>query len=221
MSKTIAPKSDQLNGEDLMITGPRTVKITSVTENSSEQPISIHYEGENGRPFKPCKTMRALMTAVWGIKDARKSHETYPGRFLTLYYDPDVRYGKTVPGGVRISHMSGIDREQHVSLTEAQGRKRTYTVLPIVKTMERPPQPSPSPGFAEATIPATAPPPALQARITKVTDKLAEAADRAEVEAVESNSAKLITDLESAGFAESAESLKASIEAKKIQLEAV
>jgi hypothetical protein len=70
MSQFIAAKSDQLNADDLM-DAPRTITITKVTAapDAAEQPVSIHYEGGEGRPWKPCKTMRRIMVGVWG-KDA-------------------------------------------------------------------------------------------------------------------------------------------------------
>ncbi|WP_420003223.1 hypothetical protein [Arenibacterium sp. LLYu02] len=61
---TIAAKSDQMNAEDL-IGGPRTVFVTGVKVNTSEdQPVWIHFEGDNGKPYKPCKTMRRLLIRV-------------------------------------------------------------------------------------------------------------------------------------------------------------
>ena len=50
MAPTIIPKSDQTNADDL-ISGPITIKITGVDiRGGQEQPISIHYEGDNGKP---------------------------------------------------------------------------------------------------------------------------------------------------------------------------
>ncbi|QFP96667.1 hypothetical protein PP512_gp52 [Gordonia phage Denise] len=40
LSETIAPKSDQLNAEDLL-TGPRIVTVTEVRRGSAEQPVEI------------------------------------------------------------------------------------------------------------------------------------------------------------------------------------
>ncbi|NKW66186.1 hypothetical protein GS937_19615, partial [Rhodococcus hoagii] len=41
LTESIAPKSDQLNAEDLL-SGPRTVQIESVTKGSAEQPVNIN-----------------------------------------------------------------------------------------------------------------------------------------------------------------------------------
>ena len=60
LSQTIIPKSDQLNADDL-IAGPRTIRITAVSTGNAEQPVVINYEGDNGRPYKPSKSMRRIL----------------------------------------------------------------------------------------------------------------------------------------------------------------
>lgn len=66
LADTIIPKSDQLNADDL-ITGSLTVKVTAVKGSSEpQQPVSIHYEGDNGKPYKPCKSMRRVLVSAWG-----------------------------------------------------------------------------------------------------------------------------------------------------------
>lgn len=127
MAAFIEAKSDQLNADDLL-DSPRTIVVTGVSANpdSVEQPVSISYEGDNRKPFKPCKTMRRLIVAVWGA-DAK----TYVGRAMTLYRDPDVQFGGMQVGGIRISHMSHIDREQIVPLMVTRGRKKPFKVEPL------------------------------------------------------------------------------------------
>jgi hypothetical protein len=123
---TIAAKSDQLNAEDL-IGGPRTVRVTSVKVTASEdQPVWISFHGDDGKPFKPCKTVRRLLVRVWGDDSS-----LYAGREMTLYLDPEVKYGGMKVGGIRVSHVSHIDRPQKFFLTETRGKKREVTVRPI------------------------------------------------------------------------------------------
>jgi hypothetical protein len=128
MTSYIAAKSDQLNADDLM-DSPRTITITKVTAqaDSADQPVSIHYEGGEGRPFKPCKTVRRIMVALWG-KDASK----YVGRSMTLYRDPTVSFGGMQVGGIRVSHMSHIDSDKTVALLVTRGRKAPFKVKPLV-----------------------------------------------------------------------------------------
>lgn len=128
MSSYIVAKSDQLNADDL-IDGPRTVTVVKVTAapDAAEQPVSIHYAGGEGRPWKPCKTMRRILVGVWG-KDASK----YVGRSLTLYRDPTVAFGGMQVGGIRVSHMSDIAAEKTVALMVTRGRKAPFKILPLI-----------------------------------------------------------------------------------------
>lgn len=120
---TIIPKSDQLNAEQLL-GGPITITVSDVrVSDSGEQPVVVHYEGENGRPFKPCKTMRKVLIHAWGT-DGRK----WIGRSMTLYNDPSVKFGGDDVGGIRISHMSDIERDVKVSLTSTRGKKAKYEI---------------------------------------------------------------------------------------------
>lgn len=127
MARTIAPKSDQLNADDL-IAGPRTVTVTRVTGNdgNGEQPVNVFFDGDGGKPFRPCKSMRRVMVHVWG-RDASQ----YPGKSMTIYRDPKVQWGGMEVGGIRISHMSGIDKKQVMSLMMSKKARKPYEVLPL------------------------------------------------------------------------------------------
>ena len=140
MTKTAKAKTDQLNFDDLG-TKSITVKITGIKGNDAEdQPVSLNYEGDNGKPYKPCLSMRRVLINVWG-GDGQK----YVGKSLTLYGDPEVTFGKIKVGGIRISHMSDITSEKSVPLTATRARKMLFTVQPL-KVMAAPtaaPDPSP------------------------------------------------------------------------------
>lgn len=127
LTSTIEAKSDQLGADDLM-SGPRNIKITKVSADtgSSEQPIIVNFEGDNKKPWKPCKSMRRLLVAVWGANGAE-----YVGRSVTLYRDPTVKWGGLEVGGIRISHMSHIDKPVTIALTATRGNKKPVTVKPI------------------------------------------------------------------------------------------
>lgn len=128
LTNTIEAKSDQLGADDLM-SGPRNIKITKVSADtgSSEQPIIINFEGDNRKPWKPCKSMRRLLVAIWGANG-----NEYVGRSVTLYRDPTVKWGGMEVGGIRISHMSHIDKPVTIALTATRGNKRPTTVQPLV-----------------------------------------------------------------------------------------
>lgn len=129
LSKTIEPKSDQLNAEDFIGKEPRTITITKVSGNAdTQQPVSINFEGDNGKPYKPGKTCRRILVLIWGADGAK-----YVGRQLTLYRDPTVKFSGMDVGGIRISHASHIDSDMSMVLSASKSSKKTYTVKPITK----------------------------------------------------------------------------------------
>lgn len=125
MSRFIEAKSDQLNADDLIGTS-KTIKVTRVTGNDGDQPVSIFYEGDNGKPFKPCKTIRRVLMGVWG-----KYANEYVGKSMTLYRDDAVTFGGLATGGIRISHMSHIDKETVVVVMKSKGKKAGVKILPL------------------------------------------------------------------------------------------
>lgn len=125
MARFVEAKSDQLNADDL-IGAPRTITVTRVTGCDGDQPIAIHYEGDGGKPFKPCKTMRRVLLAVWGRNAAE-----YPGRSMTVYRDDSVTFGGLAVGGIRISHMSHLDKETVVVVMKSKGKKAGIKVQPL------------------------------------------------------------------------------------------
>lgn len=143
---TIVIKSDQLNGDDL-IAGGITITITRLSKKSADaqQPLSIHYDGDGGKPWKPCLTMRKLMLAVWGDN----IDDLYLGRKITLYRDPTVRWAGREEGGIRISHMSHIKTSQTHVLAETRGVKKPHTVRPLESDFSK--------EVAEVTVRAFAP----------------------------------------------------------------
>lgn len=139
LSTTIAPKSSQLNSDDL-ITGPITIRITKVSANPStpEQPISIFYEGDGGKPYLPCKGMRRVLVNTWGSDGSK-----FPGRAMTLYRDPTVKFGGFEVGGIRISHMTDIAKPVTMALTASKASRKPFTVQPLkVDGGETPPEAS-------------------------------------------------------------------------------
>jgi hypothetical protein len=131
LSTTIIPKSDQLNADDL-IAGPRTITIIAVEAGSTEQPVLIRYEGDNGRPYKPGKSMRRVLVAMWGSDGS-----AYVGRRLTLYCDKTVTFGPDTTGGIRISHASDIAEPIEIALTVKRGKRKPFRVEPMPATQAR------------------------------------------------------------------------------------
>jgi hypothetical protein len=86
LSKTIIPKSDQLNADDL-VSGAMTIKIRDIKAGADEQqPVNLYFEGDNNKPYKPCKSMRRLLVQIWGADGTK-----YIGRSMTLFRDDSVK----------------------------------------------------------------------------------------------------------------------------------
>jgi len=124
LSDTIIPNSTQLNADDL-IAGPITVTVEGVRRSSSpDQPIDIMISGH--RPFRPCKSMRRVLISVWGDKGSE-----WIGQSMTLYRDENVKYGGIAVGGIRISHVTGIDKRRDLMLTSTRSKREMFSVNPM------------------------------------------------------------------------------------------
>ena len=129
LSKTIIPKSDQLNADDL-IAGAKIIKIRDIKGGSDEaQPVNIYFHGDNNKPFKPCKSVRRILVQLWGADGLQ-----YIGRRLTIFRDDSVKWAGVEIGGIRISHASHIENATRVLVTTAKNKRTPMTieVLPMV-----------------------------------------------------------------------------------------
>ena len=125
LDKALSAKSDHVTADDLLGTSI-TAKITGVKINlKSDRKITVSYEGDDGKPFKPCVTMGRLMRALWGV-DSK-----WAGNSFTLYRDPSAPWGGAEVGGVRISHATGIDKPTKYVMAESKHKKKAITVLPL------------------------------------------------------------------------------------------
>ena len=122
ISHTIVSKSDQLNADQLL-GGPITITVSAIRIAEGGQPVVIQYHNDNGRPYKPCLSMRKILAFAWGT-DASQ----WVGRSITLYNDPEVMFGGKKVGGIRISHLSHIKGDITASITVTRGKKREMTI---------------------------------------------------------------------------------------------
>jgi hypothetical protein len=123
LRSTIVPKSDQLNAEQLL-SAPMILTVSEVRAGGGEdQPVSIFYEADRGRPYKPCKTMRKVLILAWGQDGSQ-----WVGKSMELYCEPSVKFGGEVVGGIRISRLSDIPKDIKVSLTATRGRKSMHEI---------------------------------------------------------------------------------------------
>lgn len=128
--RSIEPKSDQLNADDL-IAGPIDVQVVEAKKGDKDQPICIVLDGDL-RPYKPCKSMRRLLVALWGDTPA-----DWIGKRMRLYCDPGVQWAGVKVGGIRISHVSGIQSRTSIMLTVTRGKRTEYVVEPMPEAKPR------------------------------------------------------------------------------------
>jgi hypothetical protein len=131
IAETTAPRSDQQNYDDYL-GGSKTVTVTEVKAGTDEQPVEIHLLEFPGRPYKPSKSMRRVLIAAWGSDSS-----PWPNRRMTLYGDPTVRFGGSVTGGIKISHLSDLDKPVSVNLTVTRGRRAPHKVEPLPTIVHR------------------------------------------------------------------------------------
>ena len=135
ISESLAANSDQQNYDEYLA-GPKTVTVAEVRQGTAEQPVEVHLVEHPGKPFKPAKSVRRVLAAAWGT-DASQ----WTGRRLTIYGDPSVRYGGKEVGGLRVSHVSHIDKPITVALTVTRGKRAPFTVQPLPDAPAPPPIP--------------------------------------------------------------------------------
>lgn len=133
MTDSLKAKSDQLNALDL--TEPRTFTIEKVTVGSAEQPFDFHLTELPGRPFRPSKGMRRVIAKGWGPKNIG---DTYPGKRLTLFCEPSVKWAGAPVGGIRVSHMSDIGNGFEIPLAESRRDRSMYRVEPLPNLAPQP-----------------------------------------------------------------------------------
>jgi hypothetical protein len=125
LTESIAPRSDQLNADDL-ISGPVTVTISEVVAGSAEQPVDVRLVEFPGRAYRPSKSMRRVMVLAWGPEAS-----AYTGRRLKLYRNPEITFGKDKVGGIEISALSHLAKPLTVALTATRGRRKSFSVEPL------------------------------------------------------------------------------------------
>ena len=131
ITAALAPKSDQLDADDLRGAPPQIFTITDVHENGAElakeqdQPVNIRL-AEFPRVWRPSKGMLRVLADNWG-----KEVAAWVGRRVELYCEPDVYVGKEKRGGTRISRLSNISGSKTTLVNPRGGRNAYWTVKPL------------------------------------------------------------------------------------------
>jgi hypothetical protein len=124
ISTSIEARSDQINADDLL-GGPITYTVREVIAGKAESPFDFMLV-ETDRAYRPSKTMRRVIVAAWGPEASN-----YAGRRLTLYREPSIMFGGQRVGGIRVSHMSHIDKPIEVMAQVTRGKREKFTVQPL------------------------------------------------------------------------------------------
>lgn len=132
LTETIAPKSDQLNADDL-ISGPVTVTIKEVRKGNPEQPVDVILVEFPGRAYRPSKSMRRVMVTAWGAEAS-----AYAGHKLTLVRNPEITFGRDKVGGIEIAAMSHIEKPLTIALTATRGKRKNFTVAVLAAAAPAP-----------------------------------------------------------------------------------
>lgn len=134
--QTLEAKSDQLNATDIMgidlVIHIRDAQLTG----SKEQPLSVYFDGDNNRPWKPSKGMRRVLAAAWGAET-----ENLIGKYAMLHFDPTVKYAGKEVGGIRIKALSDIDKRGIVVVETINRQNRVQLKIEYLNT-ERPAYPA-------------------------------------------------------------------------------
>jgi hypothetical protein len=155
LTRALAPKSDQLNADDL-ITCNKIITITKVkVDLNSEQKTIVFYDGDNGKPWKPSLGMGRVLSIVMG-----GDPDVWTGQHVELYRDATVSFGKDKGcGGIRICAMSAIKTKTVMLITSSKGKKTSITIMPLalnnsqavtapVAVNSATPEPAPAPSAA-------------------------------------------------------------------------
>lgn len=127
ITAALAPNSDQLDAVELVTPRTFTIDTGSGLGTREGKAVAEIRLVDFPRVWRPSKGMLDVLAKCWGT-DAR----AWAGRRVTLYCDPEVTFGKEKPGGVRISHLSHIDKARDVTIRgRGAGKVLLWHVEPL------------------------------------------------------------------------------------------
>lgn len=149
LAETLIGESLELTADDL-IAGPKLLRITKIEiTDDPKRRVAIFYEGDEGKPYRPCLTMRRVLAGCFGA-----NADDYIGQTIEVYRDSEVVYGKQKVGGVRIRRAS-IEKTVTIMVQVSRGKKAPWTVHPLPESTA----PASAPAGAPARRSTTASPP--------------------------------------------------------------
>ena len=124
VSLAIQPKSDQLNYNDVSGGRELIITITEVRVTTSDQPVSIFYDGCGKKTYKPSKGMTRLMADAWGPES-----DNWIGKSACLWGDESAKWAGKEVGGIRIKAMTNITSpSQKFFVTISRGLRRQQAI---------------------------------------------------------------------------------------------
>lgn len=127
ITDALAPTSDQLDAVELV--NPRTFTIDTGSRLGSREGKTVAEVRlvDFPRVWRPSKGMLDVLALCWGT-DGKQ----WVGRRVTVYNDTEVMFGREKTGGVRISHLSHIDKARDLTIrAPGQGKKQRWHVDPF------------------------------------------------------------------------------------------
>ena len=123
ITPALATNSNQLNAIDI-VAAPIDVTVAGVERSGNRVAVSLHESP--GKPWFPSKGMLRILAKHWG-----KETNNWTGKRARLFYEPTVLWKGKPAGGIRISHISGIDSPHTDPLRINQEKSIPYTIQPL------------------------------------------------------------------------------------------
>ncbi|MGV8973155.1 MAG: hypothetical protein ACOH10_12610 [Rhodoglobus sp.] len=129
ITDALAPTSDQLDAVELVNPRTFTIDTGSALGKREGKTVAEIRLVDFPRVWRPSKGMLDVLAACWGT-DGKQ----WVGRRVTVYNDTAVMFGRDRTGGVRISHLSHIDKARSVVIRDrGAGKKQLWPVEPLVE----------------------------------------------------------------------------------------
>lgn len=142
MKLIVQKNTDQLNYEDFLGGAQRIVTIKGVEKGRKEAQYDIAIE-EDARFWRPPATILKLLVLAYGDET-----DNWVGKRANLFGDPDVKMKGVKVGGIRVSHLSHLDKPLVESLTVTRGQSAVFTIQPLPDSVA-PKQAAPHPDAAQ------------------------------------------------------------------------
>ncbi len=126
-------KSNQLNAIDIMAFD-RIIKIREVhVKKTPDQPVSVFFDGDNNRPWKPSKGMLRMLASAWSPVSA-----SWVGKSAQIYCEPSVTWGGEEVGGIQIKGLTDIPAKGLNLMLTISRTKRVHYFIPLLVIEAKP-----------------------------------------------------------------------------------